>query len=257
MLPSGTVAAPPLRLSRPWLIAAALAFAADLFLHLPVTDMFDALSARWGFRLYDRRVALSFAALAILAVLVVASRRQRWPLVLPATAGLVALAVLAHQLLLVASIENIHYPQYALLAFLLGRSRLSFEASWLDATALGAVDEAHQYLFLHRGRPEYLDWNDIVLNAIGAAFGIIALLLFSDARSGVSLCASRTAAAILLLVLAGALVLGPPITVPFFHPTNPGGRYHVLSPFEAFVLIGSLWFGVRSVLERNRACQRV
>jgi hypothetical protein len=246
------------RVSVPWLIAAALAFAANLFLHLPVTDLFDALSARWGFRLYDHVMALSFAALGILAVaLVVASGRHRRPLVLPATAALVAMAVLAHRLLLVASIEEIHYLQYALLAFLLGRSGLSFEASWLEATALGVVDEAHQYLFLHRGRPEYLDWNDIFLNAIGAAFGIIALLLFSDEPAGAALCASRTAVAILLLALAGALVLGPPMTLPFFQPTAPGGRYHLLAPFEAFVLIGGVWLGVRVVLERNCASRGV
>jgi hypothetical protein len=233
-----------------WLLAAAAAFAADLFLHLPVTDLFDALCARLGFTLYDHLLEIAYALLGVAAVVAVAFWRNRSRWLLLATVVLVAITVPVERLLLVASVENIHYPQNALLAFLLGRGGFSAEASWLLATGLGAMDEGHQYLFLHRGRPNYLDWNDIVLNAIGAGFGIIALLLSRAPRGERRLCSTRTAVASAGLSLIAAGVAAPPVLSPFFETTPAGLRYHVLSASEGLLVISILWLGVRQLLHR-------
>jgi hypothetical protein len=240
------------RFSWGWSLAAAAAFAADLFLHLPVTDMFDALAARLGFFVYDRLMEGAFALLGAATLILIAIWRRRPGLLLLAAAVLVAAAVCAERLLLVASVENIHYPQYALLAFLLGRAGLSTEASWLGATGLGALDEAHQYLFLRRGRPNYLDWNDIVLNAIGAGFGVIALLLSRGSRRERPLCSNLIAATSAALSLIIAAAAAPPVFSPFFTTTPAGLRYHVLAPSEGLLLISILWLGLRRLLQRTQ-----
>lgn len=238
------------RVSWPWIVAAGVAAAANPLLHLPVTDLFDGIATRLGFRVYDRVLASTFAVLGAAALLAVLLRGRQRRLLLPAAALLVALAVVANETLLVASIENIHYPQYALLAFLLGRSGISAEAGWLGATALGTLDEAYQFLVLRRGAPSYLDWNDIVLNAIGAAFGIVALLLLGGARHPRPLCTSRMAGSAFVIALALALVSAPVLVRPLLHPNAVGGQYHVLSATEGVVAIGALWRGVRALLAR-------
>ena len=80
---------------------------------------------------------------------------------------------LAQALLVVAPIEFVHYAQYAIVTSLLARSGLPLEWSWLTSIALGAVDETRQRLFLPRGTPDYFDWNDVALNATGAALGLV------------------------------------------------------------------------------------
>jgi len=207
---------------------------------------------RLGWLVYNRSLTVASALLAIAVLVVTWRRRQALPVSFwPTTLGLVLLGVLAQQLLLVASIENIHYPQYALLALLLGRGGLPLETSWLVATGLGIVDEGYQYLVLRTGTPSYLDWNDIVLNAIGAGLGVVAVVWYWGARRESPLCTIRTAVVAALLCLAAALVIAPPHVVPFFAVTVMGRRYHVLSAAEGMAIMGPIWFGVRSFVRRS------
>ena len=230
-----------------WLIAAAVAFVADLFLHLPVTDGFDFIAKRFGFFTYDRITKYVFLAIALLCL--AAAWRWAHRRIAVAVTMLMALAGIAQALLLVAGIENIHYPQYALLAYLLARGLPNTEAAWLGATGLGLLDEAYQFLVLPRGTPEYLDWNDILLNAIGAAFGLVIVAALHRGRGEVLKRNIAVALAVVALVLA--LLLGAP-QAPFFRET-PGGRsFHLLSAFEAIVVLSLLWWGVRALLSDVR-----
>ena len=105
--------------------------------------------------------------------------------------ALVCLAVViavAQALIVVNGIEAIHYPQYALMAWLLVRTGLGLERSWLTATALGAVDEIWQWQTLPRAVPGYLDWNDILLNAVGAALGVLVVVRVRRAPSAERCC---------------------------------------------------------------------
>ena len=239
-------------MSPAWLAAAAAVFAADLFIHLPITDLCDVIAARLGISLYDRLAATGFSLLAVVTLIALARRRARGARFLAvAAAVLVGAAVIAQKTLLVSSIENIHYPQYALMAFLLGQGGLTAEVTWLVATALGVVDEAHQWLFMPRGTFKYLDWNDIFLNAIGAAFGVIVLRLRA-ARAESAVVRARVGATVIGVGLAAALLVAPP-TAPFFRTTPWGVRYHVLSAPEGIALVGLVWLGVRYVVRRSAA----
>ncbi|NJD87250.1 MAG: VanZ family protein [Betaproteobacteria bacterium] len=130
--------------------------------------------------------------------------------------------------------EWAHYPQYALVAWLLARAvdpsryrrcvgRLLF---W--STLLGAGDELLQYLWIAASYGQYFDFNDCLANLVGASGG---LLLYYGAAPVRPRDSSRslplaelvtvTALAIVMAVTmnAGPVSLGPPphVAVP------PGG----------------------------------
>ncbi len=156
-------------LDRRWLAAAAALFVLDIALHLPIEDVFDDVARRYGFFWYDALAQRVFIALgvALVAALWWWARPAHRSVVRRATIAVVVAMLLAKGFLLVAAIENIHYPQYALVVIALARAGLALEPSWLIAVGLGVVDEYYQFVMLPRGTPNYLDADDIVLNAIG------------------------------------------------------------------------------------------
>jgi hypothetical protein len=158
---------------------------------------------------------------------------------------LLALMAVAQGLLVVVSIENIHYPQYGLLLWMLARALPSVESAWLTTVGLGIVDEGYQFVAQTRGTPDYFDWNDVVLNAIGASLGVVVLLALTSAIPRARLPA-RIAAAMAAGLIAIAFVLDPPVLSPFFSFT-PGGRaFHKVSATEAAVVVAALWACVRA-----------
>lgn len=75
--------------------------------------------------------------------------------------------------------EYAHYPQYALLAWLLARVMDPNRLHWpltrilFWTTLLGAFDELLQYVWITRSYSDYLDFNDFLVNLIAAAAGIM------------------------------------------------------------------------------------
>lgn len=87
----------------------------------------------------------------------------------------VGLCVLSLNTLVIINIEIIHFIQYALLAILVFPLMKRFLPSLLFVMILGTIDEAYQYYILAPERTNYFDFNDVVLNTIGAAFGLVIL----------------------------------------------------------------------------------
>ena len=235
------------RLDRRWLAAAAAIFLLDIALHLPIEDFFDEIARRYGFFWYDALAQKVFIGLGLAAVAALwwGARPIRRPLVRRATLAVVAAMLLAKAVLLVAAIENIHYPQYALIVIVLARAGLALEPSWLIAVGFGVLDEYYQFLALPRGTPSYLDADDIVLNAIGGLLGVVVVLAWSEREAEVPLIPASTASRIVLLALVVASIFGPAFRTPFYN-TTPGGRhFHLVTWFEAALLLGTLWAGVR------------
>lgn len=228
------------RASRLWLAATAVVFLGDIFLHLPVTDFCDWLSTRYGFTEYDSAVRMGFLLFGACTYLAI----WLWPsghrlLVGLTTTLLVGVMLSAHRLIVVNAIESIHYPQYALIVLLLAPAVRNLEIAWIAATILGAIDEGYQARFLPRGAPDYFDWNDVVLNAIGAALGVVLVITFTKvARRPLRYSARmRWALAAVAVAVAIAFVLAPPVWSPFFQAT-PGGRlFHQLAASEAMVVL--------------------
>lgn len=75
--------------------------------------------------------------------------------------------------------EYFHYPQYALLAWLLTKALDPHHVQWpvwrvlFWATLLGAVDELTQYLWITTRYSHYLDFNDILVNLLAAIAGVM------------------------------------------------------------------------------------
>jgi hypothetical protein len=136
------------------------------------------------------------------------------------------------------------------MAWLLTRAGVGLERAWLTSTALGAFDEIWQWQTLPRAVPGYLDWNDIVLNAIGAALGLLVAVRLRGSVVNDRVLPIRVPAGAIAMAAVVAVIAGPVIERPFFRLT-PGGRwFHLLSPFEAVVSLAVIW-GITRLLTRG------
>ena len=246
--------AEPRRRPGAWLAVAALALG-NLWLHKPISDVCDALFARIGRVPYEWVTLLGSGGLSVVAAALLlrgGAPALRSRAALAGLAGLALLTVLAQQLLLVSNVELIHLPQFGLQAALLLAVGLPPQLAWLGGVLVGAIDETYQHLVIYAGVPDtYFDWNDIVLNAIGAAWAVML------ARGGrVDPATPRQRAlqrGLLMLVLAGlaaALWLSPPAVTPLDHPPYwtpamklalTGREYHVMPASEGLAGLAILW----------------
>jgi hypothetical protein len=247
----------PVRSSRQtlWLFASMLTLAANIPLHKPISDVCDALFARIGRAPYERITMLAIVALSCAGVvlllrsssfqLVGGAASRRVMVVVPA---LLVLALVAQQWLLVSNVELIHFPQFGLLAAMLLFAGLSPQVAWLAASTGGVFDEVYQRLVIYAQVPNvYLDWNDMVLNAIGAALAVVIATAVRIPPPG------RVPRLLPALAVAGfvvALWLAPPnlAAAPSFpywqlrlHHALTTRDYHVMSASEGLGALLLIW----------------
>jgi len=127
---------------------------------------------------------LPHAGALLLAAVVIWQGRRAWrgdnhgP-TLAAWAVWLAAVVLADRFLIYSFPEYLHYPQYALMAWMIARfhdpDRTSFAVGpiLLAVTVLGIADEALQYTWITISYSNYLDFNDFLLNLLGGAAGLL------------------------------------------------------------------------------------
>lgn len=197
--------------------------------------------------------------------------------------AVLSLMVVADGLLIVTNIERIHYPQYALLAILL---RMALSDDFLVivlATLAGMLDEFVQFVW-NPQYTKYLDFNDFVLNALGAVAGVLLFrtLWTKDRQATESLPKVRgwtygvTGAVLLmtgLAVWAGRIMpyrageegfevltqVGGKLTFVLSFVTHPnswtvseyGRSYHVLSGLEGLVVLALVLLVCRFLLGRD------
>lgn len=124
----------------------------------------------WGL-LVLMALALAGAALFVFhyrAALLAGLRRERVSLTIVG-----ALAVCGIGFLMVNAVEAIHYLQYAVLTVLLYRVLGVLAPALFLSILVGVADEWHQLFVLHPDWQPYLDYNDFVLNTIGAMTGAV------------------------------------------------------------------------------------
>ncbi|WP_326541309.1 VanZ family protein [Pseudorhodoferax sp.] len=130
--------------------------------------------------------------------------------------------------------EYAHYPQYALLAWLVARALDPERTGRRNArilfwtTLLGMVDECMQYLWVTPTYGNYLDFNDFVVNLLGAAAGLALTRAVPAAAVPARRAAARTewcVAAGLALVVAGAMLGGRLVLSPAAGLTVPPGGW--------------------------------
>ena len=148
--------------------------------HHPVSNLLDQCILFPQGHGFMERMADVLSLLIILAVLVLGLKSTQnhgvrairhlavWLLLLGLMYG-------ADRTLIVNNIERIHYPQYAVLALLMGLSVRNELLIFSLVSGLGFVDEFLQYA-MNPAKTNYLDFNDFVLNILGAAMGVALLL---------------------------------------------------------------------------------
>jgi hypothetical protein len=173
---------------------------------------------------------------SIAAALVLLARDwRRWlqPSAMTALLTLGALTCGAYTLLMVANIELIHYPQYALMTGVLLAGGNAPIVAWTAAVAAGVIDETYQHLVIYAGRADtYLEFNDMVLNAIGATW--VVLLVGASRRPPPTAHANRLRrvwlpAVVLVAAWLALLWLDPPTFSPFWRRAATGRYYRRLS----------------------------
>jgi glycopeptide antibiotics resistance protein len=182
----------------------------------------------------------------------------------------------ANRFLVSTTNEYVHYPQYALTALFLylylrtEKRPLPVSRVLFWATLLGVIDEAVQYFYICPSYGEYLDFNDFILNQLGACAGIILAVSFGKGTSpftarpslGIPEAVAFTAIALAIsaAVYSGNLKITPPREIPpgglmrmqdgttVFLERRPGamgswqkaqheGSYYVLTSFEGTALM--------------------
>ena len=243
-------------------------FAAVVFPHKEVSRVFDWMAEALSFKVYNSALfAVLFSPMVVIGIYLlkkIKSGEQRFGKVvfLLFTAGLV---VASYHLLIVYSVEAIHFIQYALLAIPVYALTLSFGKTVFWVTLMGALDEAYQYFVLYADNREvYFDFNDIVLNLIGAGIGVAIIHALSDAGTFVSpekpncqgrnrtplLVAASLLLAGFLLVVSGVVTFYPvaaaseaqitlsrkPAPSLFWEKPKKGKPFHILHPVEGILL---------------------
>lgn len=136
-----------------------------------------------GMKVAEGGLAIFFGSLALLALARVAlrvratkaSRRELAEALVPWVAW-AAMLFAVWKTYVVYATELVHFGQYALIGALVNialRGRRPATALLITA-GLGLVDEVYQHYALHAGeRYHWMDWSDLVLDALGATGGIL------------------------------------------------------------------------------------
>ena len=160
-------------------------YAIGVLCHRRVSDLFDALRNTLSFKRYDTLMfdsGLFLMAVLFASCLVkIMHGREARTLKLLYLLFTGCLLAAAHHALIVFNIENIHFPQYAVLAVLVFALVGRFGETVFWVTLLGALDESYQYFVLYgNNNTVYLDFNDIILNLVGAGLGLVLVYALSD-----------------------------------------------------------------------------
>jgi hypothetical protein len=268
-----------LLLSKKKFYASAIAGAylsAVILSHKEVSRIFDWLRKTLTFKVYDGFMLMFYllvlAVFSLAVIFKIIKGKDKVHKTLWFSFNL-ALAVISYKVLVVFSVETIHFVQYALLALPVYAvaGRLGDTVFWV--TLCGTVDEAFQYFVLYRQSNEvYFDFNDVILNLIGAGLGAVLILVFSRDRpaggvaegrsfqkwafSPVVLCMMMIGLGGTILYLAGFLQLFPTadastasivlsrkaIPAHFWLHPKVGKSFHILHPIEGMVISAGLIF---------------
>jgi len=163
----------------------------------------------------------------------------------------------------VVNIEVVHFFQYAMFALLCFPLTLNYNQTMIISTLAGALDEAYQFFYLAPQRTDYFDFNDVVINLVGVAFGLLVIKIFKPATKVISLKQFLFSPASILTILISVIifisfntnflgiyhtntdaqfVLVKKTFDSFWTTVHPNITYHVMLPLEGLLVIISLWF---------------
>lgn len=155
-------------------------------------------------------------------------------------------AVLCFKMLFVVNVEAIHFVQYGVLCLLIFPLLQSYWKTAFWCLLLGAIDEGWQYFYLAPLRTNYYDFNDVIINLVGAGFGLTFLCSFAISENDKSTFKRSKETYLSAMVILGTLILyaaGFLIRKPmtgFWQVVHPQVTYHVIYPIEGIIIAALL-----------------
>lgn len=173
------------------------------------------------------------------------------------TAAFIAICI---NMLFVINFEGVHFVQYALFAVICFQLNSSYFRTMFWTVLAGAMDELYQYIWLAPERTDYYDFNDVVINTVGAGIGLIVirtlqrptiLFSFSDFIGSIEMYVSiGIIVSVGLGLITGIFSYGPdPDAIFCFMKVDDIGFwkvdrkvywFHVIKPIEGVVITGLL-----------------
>ena len=172
--------------------------------------------------------------------------------------------IISFNMLLVVNVEIVHFVQYALLAILLFPLFNNYRDTLFYTLIFAIIDEGYQYFILAPLRTDYFDFNDVIIDLIGAALGLILFWVsgIKDMVSNKKWFQTPTFIGFSILILAaivayltGILAIYPsesaeqaPILLirkiqeNFWTITHPNVKFHVVSPLEGILIVAGLFY---------------
>jgi VanZ family protein len=215
-----------------------------IFFHKDISGIFDWLSEKLSFKVYNELIfAISLIITVVFGVFVLITilKGERRFLKIFYWVFTAFLVFLSYKTLVVFNVENIHFPQYAILTLPAFVFFKHFAETVFWVALSGAFDEAYQYFVLYRNNNVYLDFNDIVLNLIGAGIGVVLIYTLLDKKSeSVALHANMSrrwsrfiAFTITACILFGGMLLYATGILRFYPEANAPNALIVLSRIPA------------------------
>ncbi len=231
----------------------------DIFGHLP-RSRYDAIILTGGI------VLLLIYLTPLLAAIL---KRPNRKLLLISLITSIVLSIIAFRTLVIINIEIVHFFQYGFMALLIFPLVKHYGQTLLICTMLGAIDEAYQYFYLAPERTDYYDFNDVIINLLGATFGLVAIAAVGCEpirRSWNWVWKGVFVVAVLGfgLYMAGLLQVYPPdenmATAPillnrvgppegFWSEVHPKIIYRVVQPLEGVLITAGLLMGFAWLLD--------
>jgi hypothetical protein len=222
------------------------------FPHQPVQDVVGALVTKISRnRVYQLSVAIAFVEAAVFMFLFVRSLSRQTERGWLASYWILCFVLMVGtwRMFMANNTELVHFPQYFPEGMALLALTLSPVESLAWVTLFGGLDELYQYIYLTKGRATSLDFNDIYMDVIGGAAGIIfaMTILRSESRSGSREPWRDTWKRILLtpgvivifgILLAGAILLWSGAMVLYEPLKTPNPHWFALSNLE----IRKFWY---------------
>ncbi len=159
-----------------WLVVCAY-FLALVYFHDLATKIADWLKYLLTLKIYNLVLLLAGLLGSFAGLLVIWRYARKFPergiffIMFLVTAALMVLTVLT---MMVVNMEAIHFIQFAILAVLIFPLVRRYDDALIYTAILGIIDETYQYLVLNPDF-KYFDFNDLVLNMIGAGAGLLLL----------------------------------------------------------------------------------
>ena len=265
----------------PWWLATAIYFTVSCLMHLQFSLwLVRPRESPWGRYALSDFVPEAAALGALLLVVVVAWQLRRSPSPRKLAGLWLMLATAAWAIdrwLTYSANEYFHYPQYALLAWLIARLLDPRRERWVPGRVLfwtillGAIDELLQYVWITTSYSHYVDFNDVLVNLVAGAAGV--LLYYGAAQTPAAatvrpwLAGPEPKAGMILMLLVATVLASGRLQLSPANEVGPGGfaqdldgrralflqrsaglhgswqagphrgRHYVLGPLEAVLLV--------------------